>query len=223
MKRPPLTDEQKARILEIFQETQSTPTTARLVGCSQHQVDKYLTKQGVARTRLRDNAILRNADTVRRLAAEGASLSEIARQVGTNKRHVKAYLERHAVPYTPYEPVMERNGRWRGGRVIDQDGYVLIKCPDHPARDRHNYVREHRLVMEQTLGRYLQPQEVVHHKNGDKQDNRPENLAVYGTNADHLAETLKGQRPQWTAEGWERMRAPRRRRASRADNTTPQT
>jgi hypothetical protein len=55
--------------------------------------------------------------------------------------------------------------------------------------------------MERQLGRYLSKKEVVHHKNGVKTDNRPENLEVFESNAKHLAATLKGQIPQWSEEG----------------------
>lgn len=46
---------------------------------------------------------------------------------------------------------------------------------------------EHRLVMEKHLGRYLEGEEVVHHINGDKQDNRIGNLMVFATCGDHTA------------------------------------
>lgn len=72
---------------------------------------------------------------------------------------------------------------WKGGRVMDTAGYILIYAPTHPSAV-NRYVCEHRLVMEQTLGRLLTPDEVVHHKNGVITDNRPENLEVM-TAAEH--------------------------------------
>ena len=71
------------------------------------------------------------------------------------------------------------NGRWQGGRTRHKAGYVLAWAPGHPRAGKGNYVFEHILVMEQVLGRYLLPEESVHHRNGIRDDNRPENLELW--------------------------------------------
>jgi len=71
------------------------------------------------------------------------------------------------------------NGRWRGGRTRHKAGYVLAWAPGHPRAGKSNYVFEHILVMEEVLGRYLLPEESVHHRNGVRDDNRPENLELW--------------------------------------------
>ncbi len=72
--------------------------------------------------------------------------------------------------------------KWKGGRYKTAKGYVDIFFPDHPFARAGKYVCEHRLVMESHLGRYLQPHEYVHHKNGIKDDNRIENLEIVSNN-----------------------------------------
>lgn len=71
--------------------------------------------------------------------------------------------------------------------------YITVYCPDHPNADNHGNVFEHRLVMEAYLGRFLKPEEAVHHKGTkyplgsleDKQDNREENLGLFPTHGQH--------------------------------------
>lgn len=96
---------------------------------------------------------------------------------------------------------------WKGGVTIDKGGYVLRHCPDHPYANLCGYVREHRLVIEKLLGRYLLPQEVVHHIDDDPSNNSPSNLRLYRSNADHLADTRKGRRPNWSRAGYGRVLA----------------
>jgi hypothetical protein len=73
----------------------------------------------------------------------------------------------------------EANGNWKGGRTRHKAGYVMVRVPDHPRVKKSPYVFEHILVAEQQLGRYLEPGESVHHRNGIRDDNRPENLELW--------------------------------------------
>jgi hypothetical protein len=68
-----------------------------------------------------------------------------------------------------------------GKRRKFSKGYVVVKVsPDTPGtRLRENWMLEHRYVMQQVIGRGLQSHESVHHKNGDRTDNRPENLELW--------------------------------------------
>lgn len=73
----------------------------------------------------------------------------------------------------------------KNGYKTIQRGYVKKMCKGHPNADRDGYVLEHRLVMEEHLGRYLTSEEVVHHISGVRDDNRLENLQLMGSRKDH--------------------------------------
>lgn len=70
------------------------------------------------------------------------------------------------------------HSNWKGGRIISSKGYVLIWKPEHPFCQIRGYVQEARLVAEKALGRYLKKDEIPHHVNEDKADNRNCNLLV---------------------------------------------
>jgi hypothetical protein len=85
--------------------------------------------------------------------------------------------------------------KWQGGRYISS-GYVCIYLqPNSPfysmAQNKKPYIMEHRLIMAQHLGRCLEPWELVHHKNGIKDDNRIENLELTA-NGKHSKDHSKG-------------------------------
>ncbi len=78
-----------------------------------------------------------------------------------------------------------------GGRRI-ASGYVHIYTPKHPFSTKMGYVREHRLVLEKYLGRYLKPKETPHHINGIGDDNRIGNLMLFISHASHMRFEKKG-------------------------------
>ena len=80
----------------------------------------------------------------------------------------------------------EDHYRWGGGVKLDSSGYVRLHKPDHPFCDVKGYVKEHRLEMEKHIYRYLKPEEVVHHMNEDKIDNKIENLKLFPNNKIHM-------------------------------------
>ena len=80
--------------------------------------------------------------------------------------------------------------QWKGGTRKDKDGYVLVYKPEHPS-SRRGYIRQHRLIMESVIGRYLTDTEVVHHKNDNPSDNRIDNLELYDSNARHKSDDSK--------------------------------
>lgn len=75
-----------------------------------------------------------------------------------------------------------------GKRVKTEAGYIMVRCPDHPNANKGKngaYAFEHRLVMAKHLGRAIKADEIIHHVNGDKSDNRIENLELL-SNAEHM-------------------------------------
>ena len=71
----------------------------------------------------------------------------------------------------------EVHKRPSNGRIKNGKGYVLIREPNHPNQS-NAYVLEHRPVMEKHLKRFLEEWELVHHRNGVRDDNRLENLEI---------------------------------------------
>lgn len=95
----------------------------------------------------------------------------------------------HRTPNHRHLQTRARNPNWRGGRSVASNGYILLRVGvEHHLADVRGYAYEHRVVAERKLGRQLLPQEVVHHLDGNKQNNHPDNLEVHAGIAEHLAQ-----------------------------------
>jgi len=79
----------------------------------------------------------------------------------------------------------EKHYHWKGGKIKNWAGYIETYQPNHPFCSKRKYVKEHRLVMEKYLKRFLKPTEVVHHKNGNITDNRIKNLKLCSKSSEH--------------------------------------
>jgi hypothetical protein len=80
------------------------------------------------------------------------------------------------------------NPNWKGGTLHAKDGYLYTYLPSHPDAIKLGYVLQHRLAMEEHLGRRLLKTEAVHHINGNRRDNRIENLVCCSSVGKHFIE-----------------------------------
>jgi hypothetical protein len=128
-----------------------------------------------------------NHDQVVQYYHEGLCSREIGYLIGKSAKVVQDYAAKHNIPRPKHGgPCGIWNGQYKRGRTVDKSGYILVRVHGHPfahyspkkskdgvsmSKPEWAYIREHRLVMERVLGRYLLPREVVHHKDGNKRNN----------------------------------------------------
>lgn len=121
-------------------------------------------------------------EVIRDYPHDRQAVRKFAEKYGVSTRTVRNRLQeiefqfRHGSESSIGTQAREKNSNWKGGRRTSR-GYVLVLLPDGRT------VREHRLVVEQALGRKLSDEEKVHHFDGDKTNNNIENLSIISQSA----------------------------------------
>jgi len=83
--------------------------------------------------------------------------------------------------------------RWKGGRYKTRDRWYILSST-HPFVNCSGYMRRSRLIAEKYLGRYLTKNEVIHHIDGNKENDNPKNLYLFASNSRHrIFEKLKNK------------------------------
>lgn len=82
--------------------------------------------------------------------------------------------------------------------IYKQNGYVYAKAPYHPFCNSRGYVREHRLVYENSIGRYLTRDEIIHHIDGNRSNNELSNLELTTYKEHYIKEHFTGRKEDGT-------------------------
>lgn len=152
----------------------------------------YLRRRAIHSQRPRNAPKLIDEARLRELIAAGHTHTQVGKSLGVSKSAIERRCGKLGLQTCRTGP---RSGHgspeWNGGRRLQKYGYIGIYVPLHPHANRSSHiVLEHRLVMEVLLGRYLEPLEVVHHKDDRPYHNWPNNLELFASNADHLRHEL---------------------------------
>ena len=178
---PPETEE---AIVALYSQGKSLSEIAEIYPCSHLTVRNILKRHGAV-PNPRGNRYRgfspEDISAMKRMYANGMSQNAIADAFQTHQTIISRVLRANGIEPKTRAAVGSRHGNWKGGS-ISIAGYRFVSMPkEHPFRSmahRNGYVAEHRLVMAEKLGRSLRPEETVHHINGDKLDNNPENLEL---------------------------------------------
>ena len=177
-------DTQEQEIGELYQRGWSYPRLAERFGVKHHLISRIVHRQRIQPRHCGRYPVLHTPEQIGRAVAlyqSGLSQQSIAEEFHVSQAWVGRVLRKQGVISRRTVRGIE-HGNWKGGKTLSPGGYIEVRvCPESPYWQMANmmgYVLEHRLVMAQHLDRCLTPKETVHHRNGDKTDNRLDNLEL---------------------------------------------
>lgn len=168
---------------------------ARRLGVHKYQIEAYLKYRDIYAVRQGYGKYLDRDLVTRMIECEKKTYVEISEILGCHRTTIERAAKNWGLKTSRTGPRScdGHRQKWAGGRQVDKHGYILVFAPLHPQASIGGYVREHRLLIEVILGRYLHEKEVVDHIDNHPWHNWPDNLRIYASNADHLRATLTGR------------------------------
>lgn len=168
----------KTRLERLYQkENKTIRQIAKELGCHPATVSFHMERLGVRqRDKRGKKANLKKDELVELYVERRLFQTQIARRLAVHVSTVKRYMKKYGI--STRKEIGENHPSWKGGRIKNADGYILVKARWHPRANANGYVREHLLVWEKTHKCSLSEGYVIHHLNGIKEDNRPKNLVA---------------------------------------------
>lgn len=182
-----MSDNEIAMIRELRERGLTQVQIAEAIGRSQAGVGHILSKNEIRKPRIANSMPQQICDLYR----SGLSMREIGKRLNVSTQCAHRWLKKMGVETRPWQGSGEEHSQWKGGRNKDVNGYWLVRLSkDDPMismANHHRNVLEHRLVMARKLGRPLTPHETVHHIDGDRSNNSPDNLQLrQGKHGKHI-------------------------------------
>jgi len=164
----------KEQLAQDYRELGTMLGVAQKYGVSKKLILVYMNRFGIPRTNRNHKHI--PIEIIRNIADSGMSTKDAEQITGLHANYIAKIARENGFKFIdPFHP----------GYITKNRGYIMRYAYRHPYKNTRNCVMEHRLVVEEHIGRYLTPDEVVHHINRIVNDNRIENLVVM-SKADHV-------------------------------------
>lgn len=169
-------DVKDADVTRLYQSGLTTYEVAARLHLSQPTVIHRLKRAGVARRTRWQQFTATTPEEAVAMYLSGLGSTEVAKRIGVTAAAIRNYVVRAGHKMRPKQnPIVTHgpdNPSWKGGRFTDTYGYVYVRLGNK------QYIREHRHVVSELIGRPLADDEIVHHLNGIRHDNRPGNLVI---------------------------------------------